>query len=141
MQTYASLNDEICAPENPGSTEKSESYHSLRTIDTRTPGMHVLTEALVTKLIVEKDGNVTEIEFAHTGKCLKGPVTKEVILSAGTVKSPQIFELSGIGNPEVLSKAGVHCIVDNARLGEDLRDHPVAATGLELVGKGPQSVR
>jgi choline dehydrogenase-like flavoprotein len=76
------------------------------------------------------------VEFIHTGKSLKVQIKKSVILNDGIVKSPQILELSGIGNSTILSKAGVHCIVDNASagsVGEYLRDHPVMATGFELM--------
>lgn len=48
------------------------------------------------------------------------------------IKSPQILELSGIGKPSVLSKAGVDCIVENLRVGENFQDHPVSALGFEL---------
>ena len=97
------------------SLEESDSYHSLRTIDTSTPGMmetrsystigyflpnaqrpnlHVLTEALVTKLVVVKNGNITGVEFVHTGKSLKVQIKKKVILGAGTAKSPQSLSSS-----------------------------------------------
>jgi choline dehydrogenase-like flavoprotein len=42
-------------------------------------------------------------EFRHSGNTHKVNVKKETILSAGTIKSPQFLELSGIGNPDVLS--------------------------------------
>jgi choline dehydrogenase-like flavoprotein len=154
MEACAGLNAEIGAPENPGSVEKGVSYHSLRTIDTSTAGMmgtrsysttgyllpnagrpnlHVLTETLITNLIVESNGTVTGVAFVHAGMPFKVDVKKEVIVSAGTVKSPQILELSGIGNPEVLKKACVRCTIENINVGENLRDHPVTGTGFELV--------
>jgi choline dehydrogenase-like flavoprotein len=78
---------------------------------------------------------VTGVEFSHTGQSLKVGIQKEVILSAGAIKSPQILELSGIGNPVILSKAGAHCVVDNVSVGENLRGHPVTDTGFELVDR------
>ena len=47
----------------------------------------------------------------------------EVVLSAGSIGSPQILELSGIGSKKVLDSIGVDCIVDNACVGENLQDH------------------
>ena len=49
------------------------------------------------------------------------------------IKSPQLLELSGIGNPSILSSAGIKCVVDNARVGENFQDHPATAIGYELV--------
>ncbi|MEO9824729.1 MAG: GMC family oxidoreductase N-terminal domain-containing protein [Paracoccaceae bacterium] len=47
----------------------------------------------------------------------------EVILSAGAIGSPQILELSGIGNGDVLQKAGIDVRHDLAAVGENLQDH------------------
>jgi choline dehydrogenase-like flavoprotein len=49
------------------------------------------------------------------------------------MKSPQILELSGIGNPSILSSAGIKCVVDNARVGENFQDHSATGIGYELV--------
>ncbi len=43
--------------------------------------------------------------------------SKEVILSGGVINSPQLLELSGIGDPEVLKAAGVDCKIENNRVG------------------------
>jgi choline dehydrogenase-like flavoprotein len=49
------------------------------------------------------------------------------------IKSPQILELSGIGNPSILSRAGIKYVVDNTRVGDNFQDHPATAFGFELV--------
>ena len=48
---------------------------------------------------------------------------KEVILCGGSLLSPKILELSGIGQKEVLEKAGIEQIIDLAGVGENLQDH------------------
>ncbi|KAF2692068.1 GMC oxidoreductase [Lentithecium fluviatile CBS 122367] len=55
---------------------------------------------------------------------------KEVIICGGVVSSPQILELSGIGSPVVLPKAGIYIVVDNPNIGENLNDH--TATGIPI---------
>ncbi|OBT65798.1 hypothetical protein VE03_03316 [Pseudogymnoascus sp. 23342-1-I1] len=97
------------------------------------PNLKVLTEAFVTKLVISDDGEVTGVEFLHSEKSHTVLAKKEVVLSAGAIKSPQILELSGIGNPSILASAGIKCVVDNARVGENFQDHPVTAMGYELV--------
>lgn len=58
--------------------------------------------------------------------------TKEVILSAGCVQSPQILELIGIGNPAILSNAGVETKVNSPRVGENVQDHIMAVSIYEV---------
>ena len=97
------------------------------------PNLHVLTDALVTKLVVEKDGTVTGARFLYAGEEHTVYTRKEVILAAGVFKSPQILELSGIGNPIVLENAGVEYIVQNMCVGENFQDHVTTAVGYEVV--------
>ena len=49
--------------------------------------------------------------------------SKEVILSAGTIQSPQILMLSGIGNPTELSKQGIDVKHPLPGVGKNLQDH------------------
>lgn len=61
---------------------------------------------------VEKNGKKSTI-FA----------TREVVLSCGAVNTPKLLELSGIGNPEVLTEHGVSVIHPLPGVGEHMRDH------------------
>jgi choline dehydrogenase-like flavoprotein len=77
---------------------------------------------MATKIVL--DGNkATGIEFSHEGKTHTVNVSKEVVLSAGVIQSPQLLELSGIGDPEVLKAAGVELKVENNRVGKNFQDH------------------
>lgn len=84
--------------------------------------LKVLTEAMATKIVL--DGNAaTGIEFAHDGKRHTVRVSKEIVLSAGVIQSPQLLELSGIGDPQVLKAAGVEPKIENKRVGNNFQDH------------------
>lgn len=48
--------------------------------------------------------------------------SKEVIISAGALRSSLILELSGIGNPEILAKHDISVVVDLPTVGENLQD-------------------
>lgn len=50
---------------------------------------------------------------------------KEVILSAGSVGTPQILQLSGIGAAEDLAPLGIPVLVENPHVGRNLQDHPL----------------
>lgn len=95
----------------------------------------VLSEAFVNKIILEQDDEswaARGVELVHKGQILSVSASKEVILCAGAVQSPQILELSGVGNPEVLSKAGVQALVPSLLVGENLQDHIMAASIYEV---------
>jgi len=49
---------------------------------------------------------------------------KELILSAGSVNTPQLLQLSGIGDRNLLSSLKIPTIVDNPSVGRNLSDHP-----------------
>lgn len=52
------------------------------------------------------------VTFSAGGKLYVVNATKEVIVSGGSVNTPQLLELSGIGSASVLSKAGVKQVID-----------------------------
>ena len=84
--------------------------------------LKVLTEALATNVTL--DGNTaTGVEFQHGGQKYSVKASKEVILSGGVINSPQLLELSGIGDPEVLKAAGVDVKIENKRVGANFQDH------------------
>lgn len=51
--------------------------------------------------------------------------TKEVILSAGAVGTPQVLQLSGIGNPADLTPLNIPVLVNSPQVGKNLQDHPL----------------
>ncbi|KAI4869417.1 putative GMC oxidoreductase [Hypoxylon rubiginosum] len=65
------------------------------------------------------------IEYQTTdGRTLTITATKEVLLSAGAVRSPPILERSGIGNPAILKRHGIETLVELHGVGEHLQDQP-----------------
>ncbi|MGG6896329.1 GMC family oxidoreductase [Rhizobium sp. BR 315] len=82
----------------------------------------VYTKAQVRRLIVEGDA-VTGVEFLHDGVEKRAYASKETVLSAGSIGSPHILELSGIGHGDVLSKAGIEVVREVRSVGENLQDH------------------
>jgi choline dehydrogenase len=89
--------------------------------------LKVLTGALVEKILLEKghDGGVMAggVRYLSGNSTMDIFATKEVILCAGSIASPQILELSGIGNLEVLESHGIEVLVPNENVGENLQDH------------------
>jgi choline dehydrogenase-like flavoprotein len=93
--------------------------------------LRVLCEALATN--VELEGSTAKgVSFIHGGQKHTVKVNKEVILCGGVFNSPQLLELSGIGDPEVLKAAGVDCKIELPSVGTNFQDHLIAGTGYEL---------
>lgn len=82
----------------------------------------VITHALTERLIIEGK-KVNGVEFTLKGKPSRALAGREVILAAGAVNSPKILELSGVGQPEVLSRFGLETAHALPGVGENLQDH------------------
>ncbi|MEM7753837.1 MAG: choline dehydrogenase [Pseudomonadota bacterium] len=96
----------------------------------------ILTECQATRLTF--DGTrATGVEVIHKGRPESIRARREVILSAGALASPQLLMVSGIGDPEVLSKHGVEVRQPLKGVGQNLQDHlqarPVYKTSLSTI--------
>jgi choline dehydrogenase len=86
------------------------------------PNLTVLTEAQVRKL--RFDGRrCTGVEFSRDGDPEFAGASIETILSAGSIGSPQILQLSGIGPHALLQQHGIPVVHELAGVGENLQDH------------------
>lgn len=92
------------------------------------PNFVVLTSAYVHRIISSSEGGeivASGVEFSH-GKDENVHITratKEVILSAGALKSPQILELSGIGRRAILQNIDVPVKLELEGVGENVQEH------------------
>ncbi|KAL9608482.1 MAG: hypothetical protein Q9167_006690 [Letrouitia subvulpina] len=96
----------------------------------------VLTEASVDCVLLKKKGSgvtAVGVRFTANGRSFTTMCQKEVIVSAGTVQSPQILELSGIGDRSRLESHGIECLVENDNVGEHLEDHVMTGLVYDLV--------
>ncbi|KAF8486327.1 alcohol oxidase [Russula ochroleuca] len=87
----------------------------------------VLTSAHVTRTSLSKvasgEATAESVSFIYEGNEYQAFVEKEVIFSAGAIMSPQLLELSGIGDPDVLQNAGVEVVVDLRGVGNNVQEH------------------
>ncbi|KAG2096742.1 alcohol oxidase [Suillus discolor] len=102
------------------------------------PNITVLTGAQASKVIFRQtsssDLQATAVEYHKGGRTYEVPVRREVIISTGALQTPQILELSGIGNPDLLRRLNIPVIIDLPGVGENLQDHPKVSMGAELKG-------
>ncbi|KAF3929267.1 hypothetical protein AA313_de0206609 [Arthrobotrys entomopaga] len=100
------------------------------------PNLKVFTGSLVKRAVLSNrrgDTVATGVEFIKDGVTTTLKATREVIISGGTFSSPHILELSGIGNPSILSQYDVPVMVNNPSVGENLQDHVYVPLGFEVV--------
>ncbi|EMC91126.1 hypothetical protein BAUCODRAFT_79805 [Baudoinia panamericana UAMH 10762] len=100
------------------------------------PNLHVMTEKQVIRVLFDENKKAVGVEYQTNPKYLPNPeymtakqtprvvkARKMVILSAGANATPLILERSGVGNPEILGRAGVDVVADMPGVGHDYQDH------------------
>ena len=93
----------------------------------RRRNLTVLTGAYAQQILLE-GARATGVEYRDAaGVTQRVTASREVILSAGTINSPQLLMLSGIGNPEQLRAVGVEPRHDLVGVGANLQDHLACA--------------
>ena len=101
------------------------------------PNFRLVTRAQVTRLLFDGEGDqrrVCGVEWNQDGRLMSARAAREVALCAGTIQSPQLLELSGIGDRTRLEKLGIAVNQHLPGVGENLRDHLQARLMLELKG-------
>ncbi|MFL6657999.1 MAG: GMC family oxidoreductase, partial [Massilia sp.] len=97
----------------------------LKTAASR-PNLTIMTGCHVERLILEDSdqGKVCRgVQFAGGGRMFQATATREVLLTAGAIGSPQILQLSGIGPGAALHELGIKVAHDLPGVGENLQDH------------------
>lgn len=103
------------------------------------PNLTIVTGAHVTRILLAQNGELaaTGVEYRDTDGNLKTVgATRDVILSAGAVGSPQILMQSGIGPRRELEDVGIECLHELPHVGKHLKDHLHCAMHFEAPGIG-----
>ncbi len=90
---------------------------------TSRPNLQVVTDALATRVLFS-GSRATGIAYAaRGGEMREARAEREVILCGGVFNSPQLLELSGVGQAERLHALGIAVVDDLPGVGENLQDH------------------
>ncbi|XP_071523349.1 LOW QUALITY PROTEIN: glucose dehydrogenase [FAD, quinone]-like [Panulirus ornatus] len=87
------------------------------------PNLHIVHSATVHKVVMNKNKRAVGVHFMYHGKMMHVMVLREVIMSAGTLSSPKLLMLSGIGAKHHLYQHGVPVVADLPGVGQNLQDH------------------
>ena len=102
--------------------------------------LHVTRESRVKKVLINRHTNrAIGVEFIKHHQIIRVFASKEIILCAGAIGSPQLLMLSGIGPAKHLNELGIN-VVRDLPVGENLMDH-VAFGGLTWTVDDPVSIR
>ena len=82
----------------------------------------VVKNALASKILI-KENKAYGVEYLKSGSTHKVYAKREVILSAGSINSPQLLQLSGIGPKKILRDADIQMIHESPAVGQNLQDH------------------
>lgn len=129
---------------NPPSQNRSWAATAYYAPNARRQNLKVLTDARVTQVNFAppspeggggKDLTATSLSFSDgNGKSYTtASVRKEIILSAGAFQSPQLLELSGIGDASILKPLGIKPLLNSPAVGSNLQDHLLVPLSFEAV--------
>jgi choline dehydrogenase len=88
----------------------------------RRSNLTVATNATVTRIIFE-GRRAVGVGYEQGGRMLSAWAGREVVLSAGSINSPQLLQLSGVGDPEFLRGKGIDVVHALPGVGANLQDH------------------
>ncbi|HEU0155027.1 MAG TPA: GMC family oxidoreductase N-terminal domain-containing protein, partial [Stellaceae bacterium] len=98
------------------------------------PNLQIVTKALAHRILFDGKRAVG-VEFSRGGGAVeRADAAREVILAAGAIGSPHLLQLSGVGDPEVLAKAGIAVHHALPGVGRNFQDHYVARMSCEVQG-------
>jgi len=97
------------------------------------PNLTVLADALVERIDL-RGSRATGVTLRQGGQRLQLSASAEVVLSAGTVNSPQLLMLSGIGTAAALQQHGLRALHDLPGVGANLQDHPTVSVAMDNPG-------
>ncbi|KAJ3549054.1 hypothetical protein NM208_g696 [Fusarium decemcellulare] len=110
---------------------RDEGRRQLASLSYSLEGIEVLTDSAVAKILTKKtsDGIKAQGVKLADGTRILG---REVILSAGAYRTPQIMMLSGIGPAETLNKFDIPVVLDQPWVGKNFHDHVLIPTVWQL---------
>lgn len=101
---------------------KSAARTYLHPILAQRPNLTVKTSAFVNQILFEGK-RATGVDFKQSWRPAERVHAKEIILCGGAINSPQLLQVSGIGNAADLEAVGVDVVHDLPGVGENLQDH------------------
>lgn len=94
------------------------------------PNLTIFDETLVRRILVDR-GRAVAVEVEHDGARRTIAAAREIVLSGGSINSPHLLMLSGIGPEEHLRAHGIAVVQPLSGVGANLQDHPTVHIAVE----------
>ena len=120
---------------DPATKERSYSASAYFSPVQNRPNLRLLTGSEVEQITLDNKSGLAVangVVVTKDGERQVFTPKREVILAAGTMNSPKILELSGIGNRDILQSHGIDVVIENPNVGETLQDHPMTGISFEV---------
>lgn len=131
QQAGYELTDDVNGYRQEGFGKFDRNVHNTRRLSASRAYLHpvmyrknlkVETLAHVTELVTQ-GSRITGVKYLRYGRQKKQVTAGEVILCGGAFNTPQMLQLTGIGDPEKLKQVGVNPLVDLPGVGMNMQDH------------------
>ncbi len=94
------------------------------------PNLKIITQACVERILV-RNGMAQGVKYRVEGELRQVAASREIILTAGSLASPQLLELSGIGDAQILTRSNIEVVHDLPGVGKNLHTHPTVNLSYE----------
>ncbi|KAK4682386.1 hypothetical protein QC764_115920 [Podospora pseudoanserina] len=119
-------------PTNVNPTSYNRSYSANEYLPKAKSNLVVLTETRVAKVNLKKSGKLQRATGVTLTDGTVITARKEVILSAGSIQSPNLLELSGIGGSDILKAAKIKQLIDLPGVGENYQEHLLVSISYQV---------
>lgn len=89
----------------------------------RRPNLRVLTHTRTERVLFDETGRARAVMCRRGGEAIELAASREVILCAGTIESPKLLQLSGVGPAALLASLGIPVVHASEGVGANYRDH------------------
>jgi len=86
------------------------------------PNLELQTRAQAMRVLFE-GSRAVGVRYRRAGGVLEGRARREVLLAGGAINSPQLLELSGVGDASLLKQFNIDVVADSPAVGQGLQDH------------------
>ncbi|XP_069358836.1 ecdysone oxidase-like [Maniola hyperantus] len=119
--------------------QRSSTYSTYLKSASNRPNLRVFTNAFVTKILMDDNRRAYGVEVEINGKLRTILADREVIISAGSINTPQLLMLSGIGPEEELISHNIPIKVNLPAVGQNLQDHAYVPIPIYADVPGPEN--
>jgi choline dehydrogenase len=105
------------------------------------PNVHLIQRALAERIVFEGRRAVGILYRPDGGPATTIRARRDVVLSGGSINTPQLLQISGVGDPDWLAEIGVPVVHALPGVGKNLRDHYAARVSALVKGTGSLNER